>query len=126
MNLPVPDNVSYGIWMRSPSVSGGKDWLGFVTDREVVSQWGKTGMVQQAKSISDQPSVLDLDRKVREKRAKGYQVLGEYHLGKGWSHLPPPRKPAPKARSAAMAPMPPSAVDKVASWLSTADSREWF
>ena len=124
MSMPIPSNTTYGIWMRAPSSSGGKDWLGFVTDTGVVSQWGKTGMVLQSKAISDRPSVLDLDRKVREKRSKGYQVLGEYRPGRGWSHLPktntkpkitaPPPPPAPPVRA------------KVASWLSTSDGREWF
>lgn len=125
MNLPVPDKASYGIWMMAPSSSGGKDWLGFVTDREVVSQWGKTGMVQQDKAISDRPSVLDLDRKVREKRAKGYQVLGEYNPNRGWSHLPSSASQLPKMAAAALT-MPPSVTDKVASWLSISDGREWF
>jgi hypothetical protein len=125
MSLPIPDKATYGIWMRAPSSSGGKDWLGFVTDTGVVSQWGKTGMVLQSKTISDRPSVLELDRKVREKRAKGYQVLGEYHPGRGWSHLPTPPKAKPK--NAAPPPLPPPpAKAKVASWLSTSDGREWF
>jgi hypothetical protein len=124
MSLPIPNNTSYGIWMRSPSSSGGKDWLGFVTDGEVISQWGKTGVVNQSKTISDRPSVLDLDRKVREKRAKGYQVLGEYHPGRGWSHLQSSGNLKPK--KPATPPMPPSAMDKVTSWLSTSDGREWF
>lgn len=124
MSLPIPNNITYGIWMRAPSSSGGKDWLGFVTDTGVVSQWGKTGMVLQSKAISDRPSVLDLDRKVREKRAKGYQVLGEYHPGRGWSHLP---KTNTKSKTTAPPPPPaPPAKAKVASWLSTSDGPEWF
>lgn len=124
MSLPIPNNTTYGIWMRAPSSSGGKDWLGFVTDTDVVSQWGKTGMVLQSKAISDRPSVLDLDRKVREKRAKGYQVLGEYHPGRGWSHLPSPNV---KPKTTAPPPPPaPLAKAKVTSWLSTSDGREWF
>jgi hypothetical protein len=124
MSLPIPDKASYGIWMRAPSSSGGKDWLGFVTDTCVISQWGKTGMVLQDKAISDRPSVLDLDRKVREKKAKGYQVLGEYHPGRGWSHLQPPNA---KPKKAAPPPtLAPPAKGKVASWLSTSDGREWF
>lgn len=124
MSLPIPDKATYGIWMRAPSSSGGKDWLGFVTDTCVISQWGKTGMVLQDKAISDRPSVLDLDRKVREKKAKGYQVLGEYRPGRGWSHLPPPNA-KPKNTGPPPAPAPP-VKGRVASWLSTSDGREWF
>ena len=67
----VPGNTQYGIWLRAPSSSGGKDWLGFLTDREVISQWGKTGQVNQSKTISDRPSRIDLDKKIEEKKGKG-------------------------------------------------------
>ena len=66
----VPGNTQYGIWLRAPSSSGGKDWLGFLTDREVISQWGKTGQVNQSKTISDRPSRIDLDKKIEEKKGK--------------------------------------------------------
>src|SRR5512136_1579435 len=67
----VPGNTQYGVWMRSPSSSGGKDWLGFLTDREVISQWGKTGQVNQSKVIGPAPSRIFLDRKIEEKKGKG-------------------------------------------------------
>ena len=34
----IPGTARYGIWLRANSSSGGKDWLGFLTDHDVVSQ----------------------------------------------------------------------------------------
>jgi hypothetical protein len=129
MNLPVPRNSTYGVWLRSPSSSGGKDWRGFVTDLAVISQWGKTNFLTQEKAISDRSSRLDLDKKVREKLDKGYRVIGEYDPSSGWSHESPPRsslvasstpKPTPRQRP----PLRPQS-HEVASWLSDANE-EWF
>lgn len=128
MNLPVPRNSSYGIWLRSPSSSGGKDWRGFVTDRVVISQWGKTNFLTQEKAISARSSRLDLDKKVREKLDKGYQILGEYDPLSGWSHESPSRPPhlasTPKPPPRQRQPLRPQS-QEVASWLSDANE-EWF
>lgn len=129
MNLPIPRNSSYGIWLRSPSSSGGKDWRGFVTDRAVISQWGKTNFLTQEKAISDRSSRFDLDKKVREKLDKGYQVIGEYDPSSGWSHESSPRSsrvassspnPSPRQRQ----PLRPQS-HEVSTWLSDANE-EWF
>lgn len=121
MSLPIPHNTKYGIWMRASSSSGGKDWLGFVTDASVISQWGKTGMVRQSKALCDRPSFPDLDRKVMEKLTKGYRVLGEYHAGRGWTHLP-----SSTANLKTPEPSPDPAKGEVAAWLSASDTQEWF
>jgi len=55
MSLPtnwpvtIPANAKAVVWMRSDSVSGGKDWIGIATDREFIAHWGKTGHVNQSR-----------------------------------------------------------------------------
>lgn len=123
----VPGNAHYGIWMRAPSSSGGKDWLGFLTDREVISQWGKTGQVNQSKVIGPSPSRTFLDQKIEEKKAKGYRVLGEWFPGTGWSHLlrnPPPPDPQPSTGPPGTT--PPLNRQVLTEWLSDRNSEQWF
>lgn len=125
----VPGNTRYGIWMRAPSSSGGKDWLGFLTDREVISQWGKTGQVNQSKTIGPSPSRIFLDRKIEEKRGKGYRVVGEWHPGSGWSHLrqaPPAMPPDPPRSNPATGSTPPLGGNVMSEWLSDQNSDQWF
>ena len=125
----VPGNAHYGIWMRAPSSSGGKDWLGFLTDREVISQWGKTGQVNQNKVIGPAPSRVFLDQKIEEKKAKGYRLVGEWFPGSGWSHLkrsPPVTPPAPTERSRPANGTPPLSGNVMSEWLSDQNSDRWF
>ena len=125
----VPGNTQYGIWMRAPSSSGGKDWLGFLTDREVISQWGKTGQVNQSKTISDRPSRIDLDNKIEEKKGKGYRLVGEWFPGSGWSHqrqAPPATQPDPPWNKRSMSSTPPLASQVMSEWLSDQNSEQWF
>ncbi len=124
----VPGNTQYGIWLRAPSSSGGKDWLGFLTDREVISQWGKTGQVNQSKTIGPAPSRIFLDQKIEEKKGKGYRMVGEWFPGSGWSHQrqtqpatppdPPPNRPTNST--------PPLASQVMSEWLSDQNSDQWF
>ena len=125
----VPGNTQYGIWMRSPSSSGGKDWLGFLTDRDVISQWGKIGQVNQSKVIGPAPSRIFLDQKIEEKRGKGYRVVGEWFPGSGWSHqrqAPPPSPPEPPQRSGPTSGTPPLNPNDMREWLSGQNREEWF
>lgn len=125
----VPGNTQYGIWLRAPSSSGGKDWLGFLTDKDVISQWGKTGQVNQSKTISDRPSRIDLDKKIEEKKGKGYRLVGEWFPGSGWSHqrqAPPPSPPEPPQRSRPASSTPPLSSKVMSEWLSDRNSDQWF
>ena len=125
----VPGNTQYGIWLRAPSSSGGKDWLGFLTDREVISQWGKTGQVNQNKVIGPAPSRVFLDQKIEEKKAKGYRLVWEWFPGSGWSHLkrsPPVTPPAPTERSRPANGTPPLSGNVMSEWLSDQNSDRWF
>lgn len=125
----VPGNTQYGIWMRAPSSSGGKDWLGFLTDREVISQWGKTGQVNQSKVIGPAPSRIFLDQKIEEKKAKGYRLVGEWFPGSSWSHLqqnPPATPPDPPQRSRPTNSTPPLSSNVMSEWLSDQNNDRWF
>jgi hypothetical protein len=119
--LPIPVHTQYGIWLRAPSSSGGKDWIGFLTDRAVISHWGKTGAVIQSRTLFNQPSSADLQRKIDAKRDKGYFVIGVYRADTGWSHLQPSLPAAPSPPS-----QPVSKTRLMQSWLETADDNPWF
>ncbi|MBJ6726388.1 hypothetical protein [Geomesophilobacter sediminis] len=125
----VPGNTQYGIWMRAPSSSGRKDWIGFLTDREVISQWGKTGQVNQCKVIGPAPSRIFLNQKIEEKRGKGYRVVGEWFPGSGWSHerkAQPPPQPNPPSQNRPAAATPPLNGNVMREWLSDQNSEQWF
>ena len=125
----VPGNTQYGIWLRAPSSSGGKDWLGFLTDREVISQWGKTGQVNQSKTIGPAPSRIFLDQKIEEKKGKGYRLVGEWFPGSGWSHQhqsPPVTPPDPPPRNRPTNSTPPLSSKVMKEWLSDQNSDQWF
>ena len=126
--MNIPGNTQYGIWLRAPSVSGGKDWLGFLTDREVISQWGKTGQVNQSKTIGPAPSRTFLDQKIEEKKRKGYRLIGEWFPGSGWSHQrqPPPAPPPEPPRSRTTTTTPPVSSTVMTEWLSDRNSDQWF
>jgi hypothetical protein len=125
--MNIPGNTQYGIWLRASSVSGGKDWLGFLTDREVISQWGKTGQVNQSKTIGPAPSRIFLDQKIEEKKGKGYRLIGEWFPGSGWSHqrqpspAPPPEPPRSRTTTT-----PPVSSTVMTEWLSDRNSDQWF
>ena len=125
----VPGNTQYGVWMRCPSSSGGKDWLGFLTDREVISQWGKTGQVNQCKTIGPAPSRVFLEQKIEEKRGRGYRMVGEWFPGSGWSHqrqaspVPPPDPPRNNRPTSST---PPLCSNVMKEWLTEQNSDQWF
>ena len=126
--MNIPGNTQYGIWLRAPSVSGGKDWLGFLTDRDVISQWGKTGQVNQSKTIGPAPSRTFLDQKIEEKKGKGYRLIGEWFPGSGWSHQrqPSPARPPEPPRTRTPTTTPPVSSTVMTEWLSDRNSDQWF
>ena len=121
----IPGTARYGIWLRANSVSGGKEWLGFLTDCDVVSQWGKSGQVNQNKTICSAPSRIFLDRKIQEKKSKGYRLVGEWFPGSGWTHqqqnapAPSPDQQQPNVTNSVTAGV-------LKAWLSNQDSEQWF
>jgi hypothetical protein len=72
------------VHLRSPSRSGGKDWVGSITaESEIHTFWGKTGQVNQhAVKKGSHQQLLQL---IRSKYAKGYALVDEYRDGSGWS-----------------------------------------
>ena len=128
-----PPNAEYGIWLRSPSSSGGKEWLCFQTDRDVRSFWGKIGQVNQSTVLCSTSNRHYLEAMAKRKRAKGYQQMMEWNERHGWmdprtgqtfavksvsadgtmvAESTPPPKPTPKA-------------NPVKEWLSSV-ADEWF
>ena len=149
--LDTPAGAQYGVWMRAPSTSGGKDWIGFITNAVVISFWGKTDQVNQTASICDHPHRHVLNAKIQEKNMKGYRILGELlpTMGWTWKHgvtvpqqAPPPPLPQSRSRRAALPnnvtlpvnipdsppPSPPKRTIRniVEDWKTATDGAEWF
>ena len=95
----LPPNTDHAVHLRSPSSSGGKDWVGAVTtNNELHTFWGKTGSVNQHACKGG--TVNDLQKIINQKTAKGYAQVDEYN-GSSWSSQrastppPSPNKPSP-------------------------------
>lgn len=132
--MDVPKFTQFGIWLRCPTSSGRKDWRGFVTTTNVVSQWGKINFINQEKVLFDRPSHADLSKKINEKTAKGYKVIGHYHVdSQTWvmvGQAPPTNPPAPsRPIPTPTPPAPPSQPDRVLrEWVAAGkgDEETWF
>jgi len=76
--ITIPANAEEAVWMRSDSVSGGKDWIGIATNREFITHWGKTGHVNQSR-VKDRgyigSALSNLMAAVEGKSRKGYWVI---------------------------------------------------
>ena len=99
MSHPLPADTLIGFHLRSPSSSGSKDWIGCLTnDGTFHRYWGKTHQVTQHQQ--GQGSHRDLQQLVKQKQAKGYQVIDTYHAPAGWqsqlSQITPPVKTTTK------------------------------
>ncbi|MDX9820295.1 MAG: hypothetical protein RBT20_00020 [Syntrophales bacterium] len=130
----IPPGAVYGVWMRVPSVSGGKDWAVFeIQGGFVETQWGKTGQINQSQRKSFPDPYEALQRLRHSKELKGYSIVAEWDNNSGWTSsksqiqtskpLPQeiPEKPQP--------PKPPKrplkVVKAVERWMSTG-SGQWF
>lgn len=97
--LPAGTKVHEALWLRSPSSSGGKDWIGCLTDRGVFTLWGKTGQVNQSSAPKKTSHDL-LSALLNKKKAKGYKVIGRFANDQWFlsgsestqSFQPPPRR----------------------------------
>ena len=124
-NWPVniPANAKEVVWMRSDSVSGGKDWIGIATDREFITHWGKTGHVNQSR-VKEKNGFLgsalsNLMAAEAGKSRKGYWVVARM------TH----DAPAPSLNDLPPPPSKPSAIAKaVEAWQKEAFATEgeWF
>ena len=83
MSYPLPADALIGFHLRSPSSSGGKDWVGCLTNGGVFHRyWGKVGQVNQQQHSTGNHS--DLQKLVKQKLAKGYQMIDIFHAPAGW------------------------------------------
>ena len=94
--ITLPKEIKMAIHLRSPSSSGGKDWIGGVDDSGFLhSFWGKTHQVNQHKRKPG--SLAELDRLIRSQLDKGYKRIAQYHWQNGW--VPASEGPPVKAHT---------------------------
>lgn len=103
INNLVPGTTE-AIHMRSPSSSGGKDWVGSITSTgEMHTFWGKTGHISMhaAKTVKKN-GYINL---ISEKTNKGYVIVDRFEARTGWESQQPaqprytsatPSTPTPK------------------------------
>jgi hypothetical protein len=88
--MPTP---MYAIHLRSPSVSGGKDWVGIVFhechNEHLFVVFGKTSDVisgrVQTRTTKDSGSITKLEAVVRKKLREGYVLIDRFGERTGWS-----------------------------------------
>ena len=95
---PLPNGTEYGIHLRAPTPSGGKEWVGTVTGNVITTYWGKSGASKNSASKTGDRSKLDSI--IAEKLAKGYVQIDEYSFISGWdseqkTSAPSQRQPPP-------------------------------
>lgn len=127
MSIPgLPQNTTYAVHLRCPSVSGGKDWVGAVTSNgEIHTYWGKTGLVNQHASKAG--NIINLQKIIDEKKNKGYALVDDYDPKTGgWSSqqqkaTPPPQAPAQQKQT----PKPPPNLKPLVDNLAQANAIQW-
>lgn len=93
--------TTYAIHLECPSSSGGKEWVGSVTSSgEIHVFWGKKGAINQHSAKHGDKSKLQVI--IDEKRSKGYSVVDEYHVVRGWDSQQ--RQSAPSSQQTTQAP----------------------
>ena len=108
MSYPLPADTLIGFHLRSPSSSGGKDWIGCLTNNGTFHRyWGKVGQVNQHQQ--GQGNHRDLQQLVKQKQAKGYQIIDTYHSPAGWQSQQSLRGSSTQAKKESN-PLPPVAV----------------
>lgn len=101
--VSIPSDAVEAVWLRSDSVSGGKDWIGVACPDRFIAFWGKTGTINQSKTrkVIGTP-VSHLTAVMAGKVQKGYEVIAELH-----DPLPPqssnPAAPPPSKKQSAIA-----------------------
>ena len=83
MSHPLPTDTLIGFHLRSPSRSGGKDWVGCLTGGGTFHRyWGKTGQINQHKHSKGNHH--ELQKLVKQKQAKGYRIIDTFHSPAVW------------------------------------------
>lgn len=126
-----PAGATRGVWMRSISVSGTKDWLCFdIPGTGIETRWGKTGAICQSARKSG-----NFDTTVHSKERKGYQKVSVWLPQPGWSNAStpiPPAAPSPEPTpKVAKAPKVKAAqaenkLSPLEEWTSKTDVPKWF
>lgn len=101
----LPQNTTYAVHLRAASSSGGKDWVGSITDsNEIHTYWGRTCHINQH---SAKPGDFMALQKIISQKMNGkdkYIQFDEYHRQQGWQsqrkHSPQPVPPKVKPVSA--------------------------
>ena len=122
-SIQIPASATYGIWLRSSSVSGGKDWVCFQTPTGAVTFWGKTGQVNQS-AFNENGKIQPL---TNSKIQKGYYQIGIWQPATGWSE---PEKQSQQPSLASLIAKPtlpkPKPQEIIQQWVSASDAPEWF
>jgi len=147
--MVLPENAKYGVWLRAQTPSGGKDWVVFQTDKEILSFRGKVDQVSTIPNVLlTWPHRHFLDAQVKLKFGKGYREVLEWREGHGWcakngpvavpistqvAMLPPapppkPKPPPPPPKPVAPQSPPKPAKQLVKEWINEkpAGTEEWF
>jgi hypothetical protein len=78
-------NTSYAVHLSAASSSGGKDWVGSITDsNEIHTYWGRTGHINQHTA---KPGDFMALQKIISQKMNGkdrYIQVDEYHPQQGW------------------------------------------
>ncbi len=93
--IRLPASTIKAVWMRANTPSGGKDWIGVVCPNEFVTHWGRIKNISQCKVVSTASPFNLLEKKQKEKLAKGYWMVKFYHQSTPSSASPPPPPPPP-------------------------------
>ncbi len=97
MSHPLPSDTLIAFHLRSPSSSGGKDWIGCLTGGGTFHRyWGKIGQVNQYQQ--NHGNHHELQKLVKQKQAKGYQIIDTYHSPAGWQSRQSLRGSSAKAK----------------------------
>lgn len=121
---PIPEDTTRAIWLRSPSSSGGKDWICCTTPRGVVTVWGKQWQANQ----NSRPKSDDPQRLISGKLRKGYEHFAEFNM-RSWQFVNlvmPDSHEGLDHAVAAKQPVGTSLLDStITSWVETQQS-DWF
>jgi hypothetical protein len=139
MILVLPQTTIYAWHLRSPSVSGGKDWIICVTSTGTYAKFGKTGAVNQTRKVSDCTSKIEAMARMNAKLGEQYRLIDTFDAKTGWATVvqqqqaatqppKPTRQPplvAPKQTPPAAPAQPPKPVVKTVFEQTTPDD-VWF
>ena len=78
----LPPGTSVARHFRSPSSSGGKDWVCAYVNGEIHVFYGKTGTINRIESKSG--TLQQMAATAQQKINKGYQMIDSYDPAQGW------------------------------------------